>query len=805
MSTDKTAAKAFTSIVISMGVAVLISALFDWESRDPVRYYCYSLLALLSSGWKVALPTFPGTVSIGYLFVLIGFVDFSFPETLLLGCACVAVQSALDCREEMAVVPLLFHVSNLALAIAAGDYVVRSSWVPESGDSPILPLAAAAIVLSLMNTFPAAAFAALRQGDGIGEVWHRASFWTTPTYLAGAAIAAMISGLSRLVGWETALVAFPITYLVFRAASRYLEEVKVKQADAEEWASRNLRTIETFGLIVEARRCSKDDHTTTRIYAQEIGKRIGLSQVELQALRVAANLHDIGILAVPEQIISKKGRLTREEFEKVKTHPAVGAAILEQVDYPFPVVPIVRSHHERWNGTGYPDGLKGNAIPAAARVLAVVDCLGALIADRPYRKALPFNKALALVESESGSSFDPRVVKLLLKHHREFERLAQLELAAQPRQSANEAGADATAKQTPGAPFQPETPDFVSSISQARQETQELFELARDLGSSLSLSETLFNLASRLKPIVGFDCLAIYLQRDDKLVPEYATGTEYPVFLSVEIPLGEGVSGRVAKTGEPLLNAKPALEFSHLESPARTTTMRSALSVPLEASEGTVGVLTLYRQQEAAFLSNHLRILLEVSPKLAQAVENAMKYQTASDSATTDPLTGLANARSLFLHLDNELARCRRTSEPLTVLVCDLDGFKLVNDKFGHMVGNDVLSAVSRVLEMNCREYDYVARLGGDEFVMILPGLPQSAVDAKIRHLSLAVAQAGMDACPEGHVSMSIGQARCPEDGQDSEELLTQADRRMYGAKQRRTTHALSRGYDFDYVSSTTH
>src|SRR4029077_465286 len=149
----------------------------------------------------------------------------------------------------------------------------------------------------------------------------------------------------------------------------------------------------------------------------ELGKKLGLNEVELQALRAASILHDIGKLAVPEHIISKPGKLTVEEFEKMKIHPIVGAEILARVEFPYDVVPIVRSHHEKWNGTGYPDGLVGEAIPIGARILSTVDCLDALASDRQYRRALPLDQAMAVIVSESGRSYDPHIVKILQENY----------------------------------------------------------------------------------------------------------------------------------------------------------------------------------------------------------------------------------------------------------------------------------------------------------------------------------------------------------------------------------------------------
>jgi diguanylate cyclase (GGDEF)-like protein len=227
-----------------------------------------------------------------------------------------------------------------------------------------------------------------------------------------------------------------------------------------------------------------------------------------------------------------------------------------------------------------------------------------------------------------------------------------------------------------------------------------------------------------------------------------------------------------------------------MNDPGKFSTLRSALAVPLEGIGGVVGVLALYQAEKDAFARDHLRILLAISGKLALSVENALKYRQAETSATTDFLTGLPNARSLFLHLDGELSRCRRLGQSLAVLVCDMDDFKLVNDRFGHLEGNRLLKAVSGVLRDTCREYDYVARMGGDEFVLVFPGLQPEDVQAKTVRLALIAKMAGQDVCGENLCRLSIGAARYPEDGADAEQLLAEADRRMYKAKQSQKTGA---------------
>ena len=239
----------------------------------------------------------------------------------------------------------------------------------------------------------------------------------------------------------------------------------------------------------------------------------------------------------------------------------------------------------------------------------------------------------------------------------------------------------------------------------------------------------------------------------------------------------------MAENRKPLVNGNPAVEPGSTASPSRLSILRSALAVPLEGPRGVIGVMTLYRADRDAFSRDHLRILQAISSKVSQAIENALVFQRLEDSATTDYLSGLPNARSLFLRLDSELARCQRGGEPISVVVCDLDGFKQVNDHLGHLEGNRLLKEVAETLQKQCREYDYVARMGGDEFVLLLPGSGGAAIQARLDELR----RIAIETTIPGHtVAMSVGEACYPRDGADAEELLAAADKRMYSAKQAR-------------------
>jgi diguanylate cyclase (GGDEF)-like protein/putative nucleotidyltransferase with HDIG domain len=604
-----------------------------------------------------------------------------------------------------------------------------------------------------------------------------------------ACVVSAISWSNHRFGWQASVLALPVLYFIYRSYRLYLEKLEAEKVHAEEMAGLHLRTIEALALAIEAKDDTTHEHLNrVQVYALELGKKLQLTDTELQALRAASILHDIGKLAVPEHIISKPGKLTPEEFDKMKIHPIVGAEILSRVGFPYPVVPIVRAHHEKWDGSGYPDGLSGDAIPVGARILAAVDCLDALASNRQYRRALPLDEAMAAIADQAGKSFDPGIVAILGQHYREWEKLATA-FGKQQRQTLRDVKvvrghAPAAGLEMSASPNDTPQPDFLASIAAARQEAQMLYGLTHDLGNSLNLHETLSVLDSRLKPLIAYDAIAVYVRKGAALVPSYVNGENFRLFASLEIPIGQGLSGWVAETGKSIINGNPSVEPGYLNDPNKFSTLRSALAVPLETAGGIVGVLALYHAGRDAFHQDHLRVLQAINPKISLAIENALKYEQAAISATTDALTGLPNARSLFLHLDAELARAKRTKTSLAVLVCDLDGFKQVNDRFGHLEGNKVLKLVAAGIQQSCREYDYVARMGGDEFVLVLSALRPEDLAPTIKRLEQVAHDAGIEVCGEPLLAVSVGAAFHPGDGSDAESLLAEADRRMYVTKQ---------------------
>src|SRR5271170_6348452 len=449
-------AQVFIAAMALAALGCFCIAVIHWQSTDPLKFLCYLGVTVLASSLKIKLPGINGTMSVNFLFILLGVLELSFAETLVIGFAAVLVQSYWR-SSNLKPIHVVFNMSQLPVGTAASYVAYQFITTHGLHRSDPLALLLVAITYFAVNTFAMAIIIRLTEGKPILKIWSECYFWSFPYYLVGAAIAGLVSFLNRHIGWQSSLLVLPPTYLMYRSYRLYLGKLETEKKHAEQVSNLHLRTIEALALAIEAKDQTTGEHLQrVRVYAMELAKELGLSEDETEALRAASVLHDIGKLAVPEHIISKPGKLTPEEFEKMKIHPIVGAEILEQVDFPYPVVPIVRAHHEKWDGSGYPNGLEGEDIPIGARILSTVDCLDALASDRQYRKALPLHDAMAKVASEAGKSFDPRVVRALQARYVEWEKLART--SATPAPQPLSVDIKVTRGSAPAAGFEAEAP-----------------------------------------------------------------------------------------------------------------------------------------------------------------------------------------------------------------------------------------------------------------------------------------------------------------------------------------------------------
>ena len=635
-------ARAFIVGMALAGTFCFVLAFSHWQSNDPVKFACYLTAALLASSLKVTLPGLDATLSVNFLFTLLGILELGMPETLLIVLASTVGQAYLRRRHQVKLVQFVFNWSQLTVSstVAYGAYALVVARVLHAPGP--LALLVAAIIHFGCNTAAMSTIIGLTEDKPIAKVWNDSYLWSFPYYMVGAAVAGLMHFLNGHIGWQSSLLILPPVYLMYRSYRLYLGKLETEKRHAEQVSSLHLRTIEALALAIEAKDETTGEHLQrVRVYAMELAKELGLSEDETEALRAASVLHDIGKLAVPEHIISKPGKLTPEEFDKMKIHPTVGAEILEQVHFPYPVVPIVRAHHEKWDGSGYPNGLAGEDIPIGARILAAVDCLDALASDRQYRKALPLNEAMAKVAADAGKSFDPRVVAILHRRYIELEKLAnELPLQAPPKLST-----DIKVKRgsAPAAGFA-ESADTDENSSEAgghasalilaaRRQGQEILELNRRPGFSLRREDIFSLLAVRLKNLVPHDSMAVYCPRNGALAAEFVSGENFGLFSSLQIPDGEGLCGWVAQNHKAILNGNPSVEPGYLNDSAKYSTLRSALAVPLEGASGVAAVLALYRAGQDAFTPDDLRVVEAIGAGLGMAIEKAGRAKASAVGA----------------------------------------------------------------------------------------------------------------------------------------------------------------------------
>lgn len=607
------------------------------------------------------------------------------------------------------------------------------------------------------------------------------------SFLASAVATAVIyTAVARLSWWYT-LVSLPTLMATFVAYKIYFERLHAKNRDRNDLGRLHLATVEALATAIDAKDQTTHCHVRRmQIYAEGLGKLLGVSDAELAALKAGALLHDVGKLAVPDHILNKPGVLTPAEFERTKIHTVVGPEILSRVDFPYPVIPIVRHHHERWDGRGYPDGLKGDQIPITARIMSVIDCFDSVREDRPFRASKSREEAIELLKKGTGTHFDPRIVDMFIAHLPTFEA----DIAAQGL-------ADQIHASVPGSPIVPAGDDpghtnenkafrAYDQIRNAHREVYALYEIARTFGSSLEVENTLSVLVDKVGHIVPFDTCVVYLFDEAKGYAHMAlaVGINADEMHGRCVAPGEGVTGFALANRRSVNRIHPSLDFVNTNS-MMDGDYRSMAALPLFKDDLLLGVLSIYSASLKEYSDDQIRLLETVTRLASDALANAVNHARAESNALTDPLTGLPNARSLHLRFEEEVARARRTGKPFQLIMLDLDDFKLVNDTFGHKLGDRMLREVASLVHAQFREYDFLARYAGDEFVAIVPDVAADQVEELRERIERTVSDFSIEIRSKGRarVGISVGSAVFATDGETLDQLVIAADQAMYQAK----------------------
>jgi diguanylate cyclase (GGDEF)-like protein/putative nucleotidyltransferase with HDIG domain len=784
-------------VTVSLAGAAVLGFSGFQPIHDPSLFLALLLLSSLSSVFKVALPlttTLGSTMSVSYAVDLASLLLLGADATMFVAAASAWTQCTFRTQVKSPPHRILFSMASLVLTVKATGLVYTWLGGPPPGEPFSLltiprPLVGAAIVYFVGNTALVATAIGLSSGQSPYRVWNENFLWSAPSYFVGAGVAALAASVFDRGGYWMAVLAAAPLYLTFRTYRVYLGRIQDQQRHVQQVSDLHLATIEALALAIDAKDQTTQSHIRrVQTYAAGVAAALGMTPNEIQGVKTAALLHDIGKLAVPEHILSKPGPLTQEEFQKIRIHPQVGAEIISGVPFPYPVAPLILSHHERWDGKGYPVGLHGEEIPLGARILTAVDYFDALMSERPYHRAMSPEGAIELLRQESGKALDPTVVDTFIAMYGQLQ--ADIERAQEPaRKLTRESAQDSTAQPSAGLiDGQAAKSNVFEDIALAHREIYALYEIAQSLGSSLSIGDTMSLISSKLSNIVPFSCCALYLcQEDETLKCRFATGVESATIEHFTMPIGQGMAGWVARMRRPIVNGRPSIDFE-AAGHGGPTSLRSALVCPLVFSEQVIGALSVYHTSPNAYMDDHRRLLDRISEQAGAVLYNSMLFERTQEDSLTDSLTGLFNTRYMFMHLTRELARAGRLRSEISLLVMDLDSFKAINDTYGHQVGDRALCEVAGVLRAGIRPYDICVRYAGDEFIVVLSGCGSEEAEHKRRELQLAVDAIDFEPAP-GHtltLGISIGAAVFPHDGDNYETLLATADGRMYRDKTRR-------------------
>lgn len=788
-------ARIYLSSVLVVGAAVFVYSLFD-VLRQPPSWLYLAIATLFSGLFPVRLPFVRQqkgslTLTVSDALIFTAMLMYSAQTAVLLSVLDGAM-AAIRADRSRRPYRVLFNLSQLAASTFIVGQIVylvlgRTPPLSKEGISGLeifLALGLCALLHFFLNAGAVNLAVTLTTGGRFIDLFRQNFLWASLTTISGAVVAAIIFINFEETPVFAIAIAAPVLIVIYNAYKMHLQRHRLLHEHTEELNRLFEAAITSLAMAIDAK-----DHSQTgevqkaAILCVGLAEKLGIhDRGFLDGLKAAAVLRDVGKLAVPEYILNKPGKLTDAEAARIRHHPIVGADILETIPFPYPVVPFVRHHHERWDGTGYPAQLRGEEIPLGARIIAVVDSYLGFRSDRPFRPRLSRELAVSLIRQDAGKAFDPHIVDVFLRHLDELEARAE--------------AADLSGW-APGKGLQQihltaashKKSSVFHDIASSLREMQAVYEISQNIGRSLNLQETLSYLGTRIRRFIPYSACSIYLvsAEEDRLIPHHVIGLHKETLEGVEIGMGEGVTGWVAGNRQSLLNVSPDLDFPRIEQ--LKGVFHSCLAVPLAAENRVVGVITLYSDRAGTYNDSHLRLLESISSYAAVAISNAVVYEETQTEAYTDALTGLPNLRYLNTFVPEELKRAKRVGYSISFLMLDLDDFKRINDRYGHPLGDSALREIARILRAQLRKSDVCIRYGGDEFVCVLPGLDHAGgqqIAERVRQSILEHPVVNVEG-ENVTVGVSIGLAWFPGDGLDLDQLMAKADQRMFQEKNRKT------------------
>ncbi len=653
---------------IATGSVVLVAAFMELAHSPQGFFFDWLILAALtaiSGSATVKLPSIPASLSVSETFVFTSVLLFGAPAGTLTVALDGLIISLWLRSNRKDIHRVLFNMAAPAISIwvasqvffeLAGIEPLAYSTAEVTVNDFLAPLLVFTVLFFGLNSWMIAFAVALETGESAMEIWRKNFMWLSLNFFCGASVAALlaVSVNPQHVDLTYLGAILPLLFVLYMTYRTSMGRVEDANQHLQRVNRLYLATIETLAHAIDAKDQVTHGHIRrVQTYTTRLAKALGISDdITLKAIEASALLHDMGKLAIPEHILNKPGKLSSAEFERMKLHASIGAEILSSIEFPYPVVPIVRHHHENWDGTGYPDGVSGVDIPIGARILSVVDCFDALTSDRPYRPALCTDEALAILKQRRGNMYDPLIVDTFERIHVDLVK----EIAPEnERTTANGVLVKAHSVE-PQLEASARTPDRLSVLM--------LFQLLNDL-SDQSWFDVADLVICRLRQAVTFtDCaLFAYDTASDELEAVWSDGQEVGDRLrGRRMKLGEGLSGWVAANRRPILNSAASLDL--LATDAGGSRFASTLSVPLLIKDRLVGVLSVYAEPAQAFDQRDLQILHSVSTHIAELVGKSVR---ATSKAIEQ--SGFPTAHHLDTYLRRRLSGDKGRPETTLVIV----------------------------------------------------------------------------------------------------------------------------------------
>jgi diguanylate cyclase (GGDEF)-like protein/putative nucleotidyltransferase with HDIG domain len=768
--------RAYLATVIGLGFLVIGESLFRLYQAplgsQGLQWVLLAILTLISGSASVELPRANVSISISEAFV--------FTAVLLYGPAAGTLTVALDglvisfwvARRRPEFHRALFNIAAPALsAWCSSELFFAVSGIAPLSQRPasineILPsLVLFAVTYFALNSWLIAFVISFQRRSNPYEVWRSGFLWLSLNYFCGASLAILLVGSSRTIDLRFVGVVVPLLLVLYFTFRTSMQRVEDATKHVDELNALYLSTIETLAMAIDAKDQVTHGHIRrVQSYATSLAREVGVKETRLiKAIEAAALLHDMGKLAVPEYILNKPGKLTESEFEKMKLHASIGADILSAIDFPYPVVPIVRHHHENWDGTGYPAGLKGTEIPIGARILSVVDCFDALTSDRPYRPKLSDDEAVRILLDRRGSMYDPLVVDTFVRVHHDIQP-APTEAGPTHDVLDEIASARKIIAPTVASPMWEE-------IAASADEMLTLYDLARGLAGQVSFIDAGDVIANHLKRLIPSALCVFYIHdhATNEVQARHAVGEGAATVKGMRIAVGQRLSGWVAANRQTIANSDPVLDLGDSARP-HALSLKSCLSTPLLSADLLIGVLSLYSTEPNGFTDDHRRIIEAVARQIAHTLDRAAEFDAL---ARRDQLTGLPSV--------NQLERIiipsgsGQSPEPqYSLLFIDVNNLKQINANEGRAAGDDVLRHVVRYSRSALRVADLLFRKKSDEFVAFLSETDEITADAVAQRIrnNIVCQPVILASGKKLVIDVSVRSVCCPRDGQSVDALL---------------------------------